>query len=282
MTRSVTKVAFAAMAFQAVAMCVGQDIQVNMDGQTLAFPDTKPLVMYGDNVMVPARPILEHMGGDVHWDDATQTATTTINGKEVELKINDFVATVDGKYQDLQNAPVIVDGRMMIPMRFLSDAFGAQVNWTEGTQVLSIDTGAPAANNTEPTTTTDQVPITLYQDTVIPIVLDQPLSSTDNQPGDTFTATVNDDGKPENLPSGTKVEGHVVAAYPMSEGQPATLQLAFDRLVLPDGQTVPIEASLDSPMMDYIPADQSGPYDYTLSSGLTMNIRIDHDVTSAL
>lgn len=282
MTRSVTKVAFAAMAFQAVAMCVAQDIQVNMDGQTLAFPDTKPQVMYGDNVMVPARPILEHMGGDVHWDDATQTATTTINGKEVELKVNDFVATVDGKYTDLQNAPVIVDGRLMIPMRFFADAFNAEVNWSQDDQMVSIDTGTtPAANNTEPMTA-DQAPITLYEDTVIPIVLDQPLSSADNQPGDTFTATVSDYDKPDNLPSGTKVEGHVVSAYPMSEGQPATLQLAFDRLVLPNGQTIPIEASLNPPMMDYIPADESGPYDYTLSSGMTMNLRLDHDVTSAL
>jgi len=281
MTRSVTRVALSAMAFQAISLCVAQDVQVNMDGQTLAFPDTQPQMKY-DTVLVPIRPVLERMGGEVHWDDATQSVTANVNGKEVELKINGFVATVDGKYQDLQNAPVMVDGRAMVPMRFLADAFGAQLTWSEPDRMLSIGTSGSSAAEATPPATDNIRTVSLYAGDTIPLVLEDPLSSSDSQVGDAFTATVYGMDEYGMIPSGTKVEGHVTDVRPTLEGQPGAIDLAFDRMVFPNGEVLAIDGSPVSLYMDYIPADQSGPYDLTLNPGSTLDMRMNRDARITL
>lgn len=256
MTRSVTRAALAVMAFQTVSLCAAQDVQVNMDGQALTFPDTQPQLMYSDNVMIPVRPVLERMGGEVHWNGATNTITANVKGKEIELKIYEPVATVDGKYVDLQNAPVMVDGRTVIPMRFLVDAFGAQVNWSEADKQVSIDTNGGVAQEVTPAEPSQEV--TLYEGQTIPVVLDRPLDSYNNQEGDTFTATVNSDEEYGAIPSGTRVEGHVVAVNPAIGNQMGSLELAFDQMIFPNGETLAIDGS---PLTLYNDPDQSGPYD---------------------
>lgn len=281
MTRSVTRAALSVMALQAVSLCAAQDVQVNMDGQALAFPDTQPQMMY-DTVLVPIRPVLERMGGEVHWDDATQTITANVNGKEVELQINGFVATVDGKYQDLQNAPVMVEGRTMIPMRFLADAFGAQLTWSEPDRMLSIDTDGTATAVVTPPATDNIRAVNLYAGDTIPLVLDDPLSSFDSQVGDTFTATVYGLDEYGMIPNGTKVEGRVIDVRPTIEGQPGTLDLAFDRMIFPNGEVLAIDGSPVSLYTDYVPADQSGPYDLTLNPGSTITMRVNRDARIAL
>ena len=270
MTRSVTRAAFAVMAFQAVSLCAAQDLQVNMNGRALTFPDVQPSLMYSDNVMVPVRPVLEHMGGEVHWNPATKKVTANVNGKEIELKIFEPVATVDGKYIDLQNAPVMVEGRTLIPMRFLVDAFGAEVNWSETDKLLSIQTDGVAAQ--EPTALAPQSqPVTLYEGQTIPVVLDSPLDSSYSQEGDAFTATVRGYDEYSAIPSGTTVEGHVVAVNPMFGDQVGSLELAFDRMVFPNGETLAIDGSPVALYTDPIP----GPYE----TGAMIEMRINRDAT---
>jgi hypothetical protein len=273
MTRSVTRAAFAVMALQAVSISAAQDVQVNMDGQALTFPDTQPSLMYSDNVMVPVRPVLENMGGEVHWDASTKTVTANVKGKEIEFKIYEPVATVDGKYLDLQNAPVMVEGRTLIPMRFLVDAFGAQVNWSETDKMLSIDTdGAIAQEEIAPAPSQS---LTLYEGQTIPVVLDTPLDTNSSQVGDTFTATVNGN-EYDAIPAGTTVEGHVVAVSPAMGDQAGSFELSFDRMIFPNGETLAIGVAPVSLYTDSIPADQSGPYDET---GSMIEMRINREAT---
>jgi len=277
MTRSVTRAALAVMAFQAVSLCAAQELQVNMNGEALTFPDTQPSLMYSDNVMIPVRPVLERMGGEVHWNDATRTVTANVKGKEIELKILEPVATVDGKYQDLQNAPVMVGGRTLVPMRFFVDAFGAEVNWSETDHLVSIDTdGASAEDTTAPAPSQT---VTLYEGQTIPLVLDRPLDSNNSLEGDLFTATVDSFGEDEAIPSGTKVEGHVVAVHPMIGDTPGSLDLAFDRMIFPNGETLAIDGSLLSLYSDPIPVDLNGPYDTTPEPGPTVEMRINRAST---
>ncbi|HZO87131.1 MAG TPA: copper amine oxidase N-terminal domain-containing protein [Chthonomonadaceae bacterium] len=94
--------------------------------------------------------------------------------------------------------------------------------------------------------------IRLDAGTVIPVRLDQTLSSNDSQQGDTFTATVRpSDGTGDNdyadytaLPVGTKVEGVVRTARPRSGKNPGVLDLDFRRVRLPDGRSYSIDGSL--------------------------------------
>ncbi len=88
--------------------------------------------------------------------------------------------------------------------------------------------------------------------TVIPVRLNDTLSSADSQKGDRFTATVRPPSDSNNsvyadysaLPVGTKVEGVVRMARPKNGKDPGVLDLEFLRVRLPDGRSYPIEGSL--------------------------------------
>lgn len=83
--------------------------------------------------------------------------------------------------------------------------------------------------------------------TVVPLRIDTGLDSNSSRVGDRFTATVFQDvvvnGRAA-LPARAKVEGHVTAVTPADRGRAGTIAVTFDRLVLPRGASVPIEATL--------------------------------------
>ncbi len=88
--------------------------------------------------------------------------------------------------------------------------------------------------------------ITLDAGTVIPVKLDGKLSSKDNRKGDTFTAKIKVDGGNDyvGLPDGTTIEGRILSAKQKDGKNAGTLELGFQRLRMPSGQSFPIEGSL--------------------------------------
>jgi hypothetical protein len=87
---------------------------------------------------------------------------------------------------------------------------------------------------------------TLPTGTVLRAELNDTLSSTDSRPGDSFTATIRSDRDGSGLPEGTEVIGRVTAVRRASDRQPATVDVDFQSLRLPNGRSYPIDASLTS------------------------------------
>ena len=81
---------------------------------------------------------------------------------------------------------------------------------------------------------------------VIPVKLDQELSSNAARKGDTFTVTLRNDADAEyyRLPTGSHIEGVVRDARPKHDKDPGVLDLEFRRLRLPDGHSYAIQGSL--------------------------------------
>lgn len=81
---------------------------------------------------------------------------------------------------------------------------------------------------------------------VLKVKLDQKLESKTAHVGDTFTATLDTGKSPDyfDLPKGTKVSGHVESVRAKAGKTPGQLQLAVDDVILPDGSTTPISASM--------------------------------------
>jgi hypothetical protein len=88
--------------------------------------------------------------------------------------------------------------------------------------------------------------ITLDSGTVIPVKLRDTLSSTDSRKGDRFTATLQseDSARSLNLPLGTQIEGTVASVRPMHDKDPGVISLNFNRVVLPNEASYPIQGSL--------------------------------------
>lgn len=122
------------------APAVAQAVSVTLDGQPVAFAGTQPMVV-GGRVLVPLRGVLEQMGAFVGWDPATRTVIAQRSGINVELPVGSRTATVNGRQVALDVPARIVQGSTMVPLRFLSEALGADVAWNPGTRTVQIATG---------------------------------------------------------------------------------------------------------------------------------------------
>ncbi len=111
-------------------------IAVSVNGQQLQF-DVPPVVQQG-RTLVPLRGIFQALGAVVTWDQNTQTINASKGNTQISLKPGEPAAIKNGIKVPLQVPATIVDGRTMVPVRFVSEALGAQVDWDENTRSIKI------------------------------------------------------------------------------------------------------------------------------------------------
>ena len=104
--------------------------------------DSPPVIKNG-RTLVPIRAIIEALAGTVGWDATTKKATVTLGKKTIALWIGKSAATVNGvstliDSTDAKVVPEIINGRTMLPLRFVSENLGATVSWEPGTQTITI------------------------------------------------------------------------------------------------------------------------------------------------
>jgi len=113
-------------------------IKVFVNGEKLAF-DVEPFIESG-RTLVPIRRIFEAFGATVEWNEQTQTATVMKENENISFTINDNMAVINGVNEQMEVAAKIVDGgRTVVPLRFLSEALGYNVEWDGVTQTIQID-----------------------------------------------------------------------------------------------------------------------------------------------
>lgn len=111
-------------------------IKVLIDNQALDF-DVAPITV-DSRVLVPFRAISEALGAEVTWDEANQVVTAKKNNTTIKLTIGDRVAFINSGSVLLDVPPQIIDNRTLIPIRFISESFGAKVDWDGSTRTVSI------------------------------------------------------------------------------------------------------------------------------------------------
>ncbi len=98
---------------------------------------TAPIVI-NDRTMLPVRAVVEEMGGVVAWDGDTQTVTLHYGEDEIRLVIDSVDAYVNDSAQMLDVAPIIINDRTMLPIRFIAERFRFDVAWNEAEQMVTI------------------------------------------------------------------------------------------------------------------------------------------------
>ena len=102
-------------------------VTVVLDGETLEF-DVQPRII-NDRTMVPIRKIFESMGALVDWDNDTQTVIIDKGTRHIEAQIGNYEMYINDEVKPLDTAPVLLDGRTLVPVRFIAEALGALVEW---------------------------------------------------------------------------------------------------------------------------------------------------------
>jgi len=78
------------------------------------------------------------MGGTVGWDGASQQIAISVNGHNISMWLNKTDFTADGKDQIMDVAPVSINGRTMVPVRFAAENAGCQVDWEDAAKQIYI------------------------------------------------------------------------------------------------------------------------------------------------
>ena len=103
---------------------------------------TKPVIKNG-RTLVPIRAIIEAFGGTVEWEELTKAVTIKLGDTIIKIQIGNEVAYVNGSLKPIDPdnpnvKPEIVNGRTMVPLRFVVESLGAKVEWNGNTQTITI------------------------------------------------------------------------------------------------------------------------------------------------
>jgi hypothetical protein len=117
------------------------EISIRLRGR---FVQTNQAPIIGNGrALVGLRAIAEAMGAQVAWNPETRTATVTLDDRQVSVTIGSDQASMQRTGQtaiaiQADVAPVIVNGRTMVPARLLSESLGLKVSWDEPTRTIDL------------------------------------------------------------------------------------------------------------------------------------------------
>ncbi|WP_341281718.1 TraB/GumN family protein [Paenibacillus sp. FSL H8-0537] len=112
-------------------------ISVVINGSEVKFDNFEPVIEKG-STLVPMRPILEELDAKVVWNKSTQTVTATKEGVDLSLQIGNKTATVNGEKKQLEVAPKTIKNVTYIPLRFIGEATGYQVDWSKALRTITF------------------------------------------------------------------------------------------------------------------------------------------------
>ncbi|MFC9541054.1 copper amine oxidase N-terminal domain-containing protein [Lysinibacillus sp. NPDC056959] len=115
---------------------IKNNVSIQINGETLKVND--PVLNKSDYIFLPMRALYEAVGASVDWKKETLTASAIRDGKSVNLTVNSKTALVDGQKVPMVVAPFMYKDRTYMPLRFVSENFGGNVNWNPTTQTVDI------------------------------------------------------------------------------------------------------------------------------------------------
>jgi len=104
--------------------------------------DSPPVIKNG-RTLLPIRAIIESLGGTVGWDSSEKKVTVTLGSTTIELWIGKSIAKVNGVDTPIDSSnskvvPEIINSRTMLPLRFVTENLGCDVQWNGTTKTITI------------------------------------------------------------------------------------------------------------------------------------------------
>jgi hypothetical protein len=126
-----------------VKLWVGSSVMsIGTKRQPIDAQGTKPVVVEG-RTLVPIRAVIQAFQGSVDWDTNSQRVTVALGDNSLELWIGKAVASLNGSPLPIDSAnsrvrPVILGGRTMLPIRFISESLGIDVEYETTTKMITL------------------------------------------------------------------------------------------------------------------------------------------------
>jgi len=104
--------------------------------------DVAPIIIE-NRTMLPIRWIVEPLGAKVDWNATEKKVTISLKTTIIELWIGKSIAKINGRNTPIDSnnskvVPIIKNNRTFIPLRFISESLGCDVQWDGITQTITI------------------------------------------------------------------------------------------------------------------------------------------------
>ena len=123
------------------ALAQSSEIKILMDNKPLELDVLS--IMEDDQIFIPARIIVEALGGRITWFPTLKLLTINIDNHIVRLVIDELSLEMDGKIIPLKMPAKIIDNRVMLPLEVIKIITPVEVEWDNQTKTLSINTIRP-------------------------------------------------------------------------------------------------------------------------------------------
>lgn len=111
--------------------------------------EVPPIVFDGYSV-VPARDVFEFLGANVEWEGENQKVTVDYEETTVELYINKREVLKNGQKETMPIPPKLINGKTMIPARYVAESLGFDVDFDNMTDTVIINTKGETKPQTKP------------------------------------------------------------------------------------------------------------------------------------
>lgn len=118
-------------------------VKVQVNDELVHFPDAQPFVDGNGFTLVPIRFLADKLGYDLKWEmkDSQVSVTLQKDPHTITFKTGDNKALVDGKEYKLDSPAMFSQGRVYVPVRFISDSLGILLQWDNRNRIaiLGVD-----------------------------------------------------------------------------------------------------------------------------------------------
>jgi uncharacterized repeat protein (TIGR02543 family) len=130
---------FAAVVKKTIELKIGSTTML-VDGRPVAL-EAAPVIL-NSRTLLPVRAVVEAVGGTIAWEALARKVTIVRNDSTLELWIGRNVAELNGQStpidSDAKVVPIIVNGRTLLPLRFVAEALTLDVQWNAASKTVTI------------------------------------------------------------------------------------------------------------------------------------------------
>lgn len=117
------------------------DIVVLFDG-IYHIGETEPLIVEG-RTLLPWRELFDALGAEAEWDEGKKQLVAQKGDTTMVLKLEQKHVEVNGEVKTTDRPPVMINGELMVPLRFISEALGDNVYWDEEGRTVKVVMAKP-------------------------------------------------------------------------------------------------------------------------------------------
>jgi uncharacterized repeat protein (TIGR02543 family) len=124
-----------------------REIELTIGSSTM-YVDGSPVVLeaapiiLNSRTLLPIRAVVEATGGTIAWEASTQNVTIVRKDTTLELWIGSGEANLNGQLVSIDSdpmvIPIIMNGRTLLPLRFVAEALALDIQWDAAVQKITI------------------------------------------------------------------------------------------------------------------------------------------------